>query len=89
MENIRLLEDEEFIQENSDQITSIKEITTSDDEESIQSIMWKAHLKTKTLQIPRIVGAKEDWIPIAIIMKTVGELKDKDDLQLYLKIIMY
>jgi hypothetical protein len=42
-------------------------------------MMWKAHLKTKTLQIPKIVGVKEDCISIAIIMKTVGELKDKDD----------
>jgi hypothetical protein len=54
--------------------------------ENLQNqIMLKAYLKTKTLQIPKIIRVKEDWISITIIMKTVGELKDKDDPQLYLK----
>jgi hypothetical protein len=83
MENIRLLEDEEFTQENSGQITPIK------DEEHAQPDFKESSFEDKTLKIPKIMGVKEDWISIVIIMKKVGELKDKDDLQLYLKIIMY
>jgi hypothetical protein len=76
MENIRLLEDEEFIQENSDQVTPIKDISTPEDEKSAQLdyVESSSHLKIKTLQILGIVGVKEDWISVTLIMKIVGEL---------------
>ena len=60
MENIGQLEDEEFTQENLDQITPVKDITHQKMKNLHNQIMWEAHLKTKTLQILKIMGVKED-----------------------------
>ena len=49
MENIKLLEDEEYTQENSDQITSIKDITTLEDEESAQPDYVKSSFEDKNI----------------------------------------
>ena len=85
MKNIRLLEDEEFTQENSKQITPMKDIMTSEDEESAQPDYVESSFEDKNITNPQNNGGKRSLD----LMKTVGELKDKDDPQLYLKIIMY
>jgi hypothetical protein len=63
----------------------MKDITTPEDGESAKSDYVESLFEDKNITNPQNNKSKEDWISITIIMKTVGELKDKDDPQLYLK----
>jgi hypothetical protein len=58
MENIRLLKDKEFTQENSYQITPIKDISTPEDEESTQPDYVESSSEDKNITNPQDSGSK-------------------------------
>jgi hypothetical protein len=63
-----------------------------EDEESAQPDYVESSFKDKNITNPQNSGSKRRLDPNnykSIIMKTVGELKNKDNPKLYLMIIMY